>query len=66
MITISATFEFMIFGVLGPHGTFWFYGGVTLVGFIWCLIVLKETRGLTNLQKKTLYMPTNKAAPVSN
>ena len=35
------------------------YAGINFAGFIFCLIFVKETRGLTDLQKKTLYSPKN-------
>ena len=57
---LSLTMEYMIFGPMGPHGTFWLFAGINFVGFIWIWIVLKETRGLTNLQKRALYAPVNK------
>ena len=41
------------------HGTIWVYAGINFAGFIFCLIFVKETRGLTDLQKKTLYSPKN-------
>lgn len=57
---LGLTFEYMIFGPMGPHGTFWFFAVICLIGFFWIWIVLKETRGLSNLEKKTLYAPLNK------
>ena len=35
------------------------YAGINFAGFIFCVIFVKETRGLTDLQKKTLYSPKN-------
>ena len=52
-------FEYMIFGPLGPHGTFWCFSAICFIGFFWIWAVLKETRGLTDLEKKTLYASNN-------
>lgn len=60
MIAITASLEYMMAGPLQVHGTFFFFGGMCLLGAIYCQIFLKETRGLTNLQKKMLYTPVNK------
>ena len=40
-------------------GTIWYFAVITLLGFFFCLFVVKETRGLTDLQKKTLYSRKN-------
>ena len=57
LITIVGTFEFAVESSLGPHGTFWVYSGIMFVAFIWSMFAVKETRGKTNYQKKTLYTP---------
>ena len=49
LIVISLTFEYMINSALSVHGSFWFYAGLTFIGFIFCLAVIKETKGLTDL-----------------
>ena len=60
MILITASLEYMMAGPLQVHGTFFFFGAICLLGALYCQIFLKETRGLTSLQKKTLYAPESK------
>ena len=48
--------EFMM-SKWGAHGTIFFYAGVNLVGFIFNLVALKETKDLTDAQKKLVYSP---------
>ena len=57
-VVLASTFEYMIFGPLGPHGTFFIFSGICFIGFLWIWLFLKETRGLNSLQKKTLYTRT--------
>ena len=57
LIIISFTFEFMINSELQIYGSIWYFGVLTLIGFFFCLFFVKETRGLTDLEKKTLYSP---------
>ena len=59
MTQISLTVEYMIDGFFQVHGTFLYFGTICLVGclFSWCC--LKETRGLTDIQKKSLFSGTN-------
>ena len=54
---ISLTFEFMINSAMQVHGTIWYFAGFNFLGFIFFLVVVKETRGLSDLEKKTLYSP---------
>ena len=49
-------------GKWGAHGAFWWYAALNLLGFFFCLVLLNETRGLTDLQKKTLYTPITAVA----
>jgi hypothetical protein len=41
----------------GPAGTFLFYASITFVGLFFYIFVLKESKGLTDKQKKELYCP---------
>ena len=54
---ISLTFEFMINSALQVHGSIWYFAAWNLIGFFFCLLCVKETRGLTEKQKKMLYSP---------
>ena len=57
LMLITFTFEFMINSSLRIYGTIWYFAGMTLFGFLFCLCFVRETRGLTDLEKKTLYSP---------
>ena len=56
-ILVAITFEYMINSVLSVHGSLWFYAILTFIGFILSVIFLRETRGLTDKEKKSLYTP---------
>ena len=57
LLIVSFSFEYMINSPLQIHGTIWYYSTVTFVGFLFCLFFVKETMGLTENEKKTLYSP---------
>ena len=57
LVLISFTFEYMINSPMKIHGSIWYFGGLTFLGFIFCLFFVRETRGLNDLEKKTLYSP---------
>ena len=59
MLQLSMSFEYQIGSPMGIHGTFWLFAGLSLLGFFFMLIFVKETRGLTDREKKTLYTPKN-------
>jgi hypothetical protein len=40
---------------LHTYGTFWLFAGFTLIGTVVTFIFMKETKGLTDKEKKTLY-----------
>ena len=54
---VSLTFEYMINSDLGVHGSMWYFSVFCFVGFLFGIFVVKETRGLTDMEKKTLYSP---------
>ena len=50
LTVIALTFEFMIDSTLFQlQGTFIYFGVICLVGFLFCVAFVKETRGLTDL-----------------
>jgi hypothetical protein len=52
------TIEFMVHSKsLGAPGMFYVLGGITLLGAIFIQVFVKETKGLTDLDKKQLFMP---------
>lgn len=54
---ITLTFEYMINSELEVHGTIWYFSAFSFIGFLFCLFIVKETRGLSDIEKKTLYSP---------
>ena len=54
---LSFTFEYMINSELQVYGTFWYFSGMCFLGLLFVVFIVKETRGLTDLEKKTLYTP---------
>jgi hypothetical protein len=57
VLLLSLTTNYMMSGFLKSWGTFWLFGGLQLIGGVYCLIFIKETAGLTDKQKKYLYAP---------
>lgn len=53
----AITMEFMVHSSMGAQGMFFLLGGVTLVGALFVAIFVKETKGLSDLEKKSLYTP---------
>ena len=54
-VIITLTTELMMESALNSWGVFWMYGGLTSIGFFYFLIFMRETKGLTDKQKKSLY-----------
>ena len=44
---------------LHPYGAFWLFSGITLLSAVVFLVLMKETRNLTDKQKKELYRKFN-------
>lgn len=58
IFVLTLTIQPMMNSAIGQAGTFLIFGIVSLLGTIWCYIYLKETsNGLTDKEKKELYMP---------
>lgn len=53
----AISMEIMVHSSMGPHGMFIFLGVITLIGAVFIGVYVKETKGLTDLQKKSLYIP---------
>lgn len=53
----AITMEFMVHSAMGPQGMFFLLGGITLVGAAFVAIYVKETKGLSDKEKKQLYTP---------
>ena len=53
----AITMEFMVHSAMGAQGMFFLLGGVTLVGAGFVAVFVKETKGLSDLEKKSLYTP---------
>jgi hypothetical protein len=54
-LVISLTTEYIMNSPLHPYGAFWLYGGLASLGAIFIFLCMKETRGLTDKEKKSLY-----------
>ena len=57
LFIMSFTFEYMINSDLKVYGSIWIFAALTLIGFFFFVFVIRETRGLTDLEKKSLYTP---------
>lgn len=54
-LLISLTTEFLMDSALGPEGVFWMYSTICAISGVYCLLLMKETYGLTDAEKKELY-----------
>lgn len=65
----AITMEFMVHSTMGAHGMFFLLGSITLLGAIFIAVFVKETKGLSDLEKKSLYYPedlkTQSTAPTA-
>ena len=54
----AITIEFMVHSeAIGSAGMFFILGAITTLGAVFIKIFVKETKGLSDIQKKQLYMP---------
>lgn len=56
---ITKTFQSMVCSPLGSYGTFWLYGGICVVGVLFVLTKVPETRG-KSLEEIEEYFKTGK------
>ena len=56
-VTVLTLLTNTLFDTLGNAGTFWLFGGLTLIGAIVLQFVIRETKGLTQDEIKRLYWP---------
>ncbi|XP_028048848.1 facilitated trehalose transporter Tret1 isoform X2 [Monomorium pharaonis] len=63
---VTKTFEDVI-GLIGAHGTFWMFGIIVVVGFVFVIISVPETRGrsLEEIEKK-FTGPTRRMSAIAN
>ncbi|CDW82078.1 sugar transporter family protein [Stylonychia lemnae] len=54
-LIVSLTTEYLMDSPLHPYGAFWLYGGIIWISFIFFWIFMKETKGLTDRQKKSIF-----------
>lgn len=57
LTVICLTFDFMIHSGLGVHGALYYHAVWNFIGFFFIVFVMRETRGLTDFEKKSLYTP---------
>ena len=55
MMMLTFSVPYMIESWMQAEGTFWFYGGLTYVAAVYVYFFIRETKGLTDQQKKELY-----------
>ena len=58
-MTFALLMETMLASRLQAFGTMLVFAGICLVGFVFVLVLVKESRGLNDRQKKNLYMPSD-------
>ena len=63
MLQLTMTFEYKIKSPMDTYGTLWLFSGISLIGGLFCQLVLKESRGLTDKEMKNLFAP--KVVPVA-
>ena len=56
---ISLTTESMINSQMGVTGTIWYYSTWSVLGTFFCYCFVRESRGLTDYEKKNLYTPND-------
>ncbi|KAL6266492.1 hypothetical protein P5V15_003341 [Pogonomyrmex californicus] len=63
---VTKTFEDVI-GVIGAHGTFWMFGAIVVLGLIFVIVSVPETRGrsLEEIEKR-FTGPTRRMSAVAN
>jgi hypothetical protein len=58
MLILSLSMEFLINSALQIHGTFWMFGIASFFGAFFVNYFIRESKGLTDRQKKRLYCDT--------
>jgi hypothetical protein len=53
----AITMEFMVHSAMGAHGMFFLLGAITLIGALFVAVFIRETKGLSDIEKKSLYFP---------
>ena len=56
---VSVTTELMINSPMGVAGTIWYYSAWSILGTLFCYCFVRESRGLTDNEKKNLYTPSD-------
>ena len=66
LCVFAFTAEYMMGSFLQVPGTFWVFAFFNFLGFLFCLIFIKETMGLTDKEKKLLYSPIKSSDDEAN
>ena len=53
----AISMELLVHSSIGSPGMFFILGGITLIGAAFIKIFVKETKGLSDIKKKQLFMP---------
>ena len=56
MAILTLSIEFIVHSQMDPHGLFFMLSGTNLIGAVFMKVYLKETKGLTDVMKKALYV----------
>ena len=50
------SFQYVRFdNIIGPSNVFFMFGGISAIGAVWCRLYIKETKGLSDKEKKQIY-----------
>lgn len=58
VLALSLTTNYLM-EALDTYGVFWIFGGTSFIGGIFAFFFVKETVGLNDKDRKSLYMPKN-------
>lgn len=63
---VTKTFEDVI-AMIGAHGTFWLFGAIVVMGFVFVIVSVPETRGrsLEEIEKRFMG-PTRRMSAIAN
>jgi hypothetical protein len=57
VLLLSLTTNTMMTSAMGTSGVFFMFAGIAILGGIFCFFFIRETKHLTDKEKKNLYKP---------